>query len=102
MMSLSCECDSDGPEFFDSREVRARKQHKCCECGKAIEKGEIYEYAVGKWDGDIDTFHTCEECADLRASLKSLGFCTTFGEVRADHREYLEIYQPQKMERSKS
>lgn len=96
-MSLMCGCDTDGPEFVDARHFRARKAHECCECGREIAPGEEYERTSGKWDGDFYTFKTCEQCEDLRDSLFSLGFCPAFGEVRADHREYIETYRPQRI-----
>lgn len=96
-MSLACGCDLDWPEFIDVRHVKASKPHKCCECGRQINPGECYERTAGKWEGDFHMFKTCEQCEDLRESLMALGFCPAFGEVRADHREYISEYQPQKM-----
>jgi hypothetical protein len=78
-----------------TRHVTARKAHKCYECDRVITPGEVYEKTTGMWNGEFETFVTCEECEDLRESLRALGFCPAFGEVRADHREYIETYQPQ-------
>ena len=49
-------------EFYSVKIVKARKKHKCYECGHIIEIGESYEYATGKWDGDFDVFKTCDDC----------------------------------------
>jgi len=68
-----CACvyptEADGPEFSNIRYRKARKEHKCCECEKVIEKGERYEIIAGKWDGDVSTFKTCLDCAAIRDEL---------------------------------
>lgn len=65
-MSYDCYCDYDAPEFHRRTTSKARKQHKCCECCAPIFIGEKYEYVIGKWEGQVDTFKTCQLCADLR------------------------------------
>ncbi len=96
-MSLTCECDLDnGPSIFRANIVKARKQYKCYECHSIIEIGEQYEYIFGVWNGESDVFHTCEKCADLRDSMEELGFCPTYGELLADHKEYLNEYVPRR------
>jgi len=37
-------CDSDGEPAtsYDTKDIKARKRHKCCECGGAIEPGQVY------------------------------------------------------------
>lgn len=64
--SCACNIDYEPPEFFNDRIMRARKEHKCCECGEAICIGEKYEYITGKWDGNFDTFKTCLPCSRIR------------------------------------
>ncbi len=91
-MGLICECDDDGPALFKEDMVKAKKQHKCCECCKPINPGDVYEYAFGVWGGDAGSFHTCEKCSDLRQSLIAAGFCLAFGELQYGHQEYLENY----------
>jgi len=54
--------DGDAPEFFVEYNRKARKQHKCCECGRIIERGQKYLLSVGKWEGALDTFKTCFVC----------------------------------------
>ena len=89
-MGFSCECEYDGPEFFSCRTVKARKSHRCCECGEMIEPGDEYEYVSGKWEGDFATYCTCERCADLRDSYVGLGYCYFYGSLWSDHRDMLE------------
>ena len=79
---MVCICDFDAdqqPEFIRYSEVRARKEYKCCECGSPIHAGATYEYVVGKWEGDFDSFKTCIPCAAIRTD-----FCGSFGELRND------------------
>lgn len=45
------------PEVFHQLEVRANKEHRCCECGGTIYKGEKYEKNTGIWAGEWDTYH---------------------------------------------
>lgn len=62
------------PEFFRQTLHRARKQHRCCECGKIIRIGEEYEYSAGKWDGDVTQYRTCFMCSTIRNAACSSGF----------------------------
>jgi hypothetical protein len=77
-MSEACACvyvgDYDGPEFCSTTHYVARQEHKCIECGRAIVKGERYEYVSGKWDGSMDVFKTCEDCESVRDAFFCDGF----------------------------
>ena len=55
----------DDNVFFSVRDVIARKEHKCCECGCPIKIGDTFEYAKGKND-DFWTARTCSDCAEIR------------------------------------
>lgn len=50
------------PEFSGIRRVKARKQHRCCECRAPIAVGETHYAIVGKWDGEMMTFRQHDEC----------------------------------------
>lgn len=78
-MGFSCECGDADTFFFRQRLQRARKPHKCCECGYEIAPGESYEVAAGMTEGYFWSAATCERCADLRDSFEGLGFCVSFG-----------------------
>ena len=67
---------------LQNKMVKARKNHKCCECGRVIEKGEKYEYCVAVWDGDLRTFKTCHGCKIIRDELFCDGWA--YGEVWRD------------------
>lgn len=41
---------------------RARKDHRCDDCGRGIVKGEQYTYGVWLIDGDLMTAKVCEHC----------------------------------------
>ena len=36
-----------------------------------IAQNECYEYTVGKWEGDVNTFKTCAHCLALRDYVKA-------------------------------
>jgi len=87
-MSACC-TDYEPPEFYKERWIVARKTHICCECKAEIQKGEMYQYITGKWDGMLETFKTCEKCAGLRESLNDV-WCVALGELKFEYREYLD------------
>lgn len=79
-MLMSCDCsvdDYDEPKVCTVRDVRARKQHWCCECGRAIEPGEQYELVKGLWDERWETHKTCLGCTRIRKHFCSSGWIYT-------------------------
>ncbi len=58
------------PSVYGEAGQRARKPHICCECGRQIEIGEIYQKAAGIWEGSPQSFHTCAECWEVREDLR--------------------------------
>lgn len=70
-MSYDCYCDYDPPTVYNSTTPRAKKIYKCGECSGPILPGERYERVFGIWDGNADTFLTCERCVDLRTWVKN-------------------------------
>ena len=89
---MGCVCidnsaDGDLPEFSDSKIVKARKAHVCCECGQHIDIGTKYERVDGKWDGKMRSYATCLICSDIRGA-----FCCgdwTFGMLWEDIEEQM-------------
>ncbi len=62
--------DSDGsPEFYTIKIVKARKDHKCLECQRHIQKGAEYERQSGKFDGEIFSDKICLDCVNIRDGL---------------------------------
>ncbi len=69
MLTCICEEFDYRNEFFSARNVVARKNHHCCECGKAIEPGEKYEYAASKNEDGFFTAKTCLLCVQIGAEM---------------------------------
>lgn len=66
-MAEACYCDyDDAPSVYDVKSRKAKKEHKCSECGGAIQSGEVYAHAWGVWDGDARAFKTCPDCLELQ------------------------------------
>jgi hypothetical protein len=65
--------DFDAPDFYERKNVKARKPHHCKECHREIPVGEVYECVSGKWDGTVSTFCTCAECQDIATALSCDG-----------------------------
>ena len=59
--------DDETPEIFEEREVKSRKEHKCCECHRPIREGDKYWRAKGLWrDSGWHEYKTCGDCRYLR------------------------------------
>lgn len=80
MGACSCE-DAERFDILSQKDVRARKPHRCYECGKAIAPGETYDRIVGVCCGEMETMRTCRFCAGVRADLVSMHYCVMFGGV---------------------
>lgn len=79
-MQCDCSCVLDCSDGFSQEKlVKARKQHRCCECGDIIKKGEEYQVASGCWDGSWDRFKTCAFCVKLRNTYCPGGYI--YGEL---------------------
>jgi hypothetical protein len=75
-----CECDSsDAPIVMNTKIVKARKNHKCFECRKIIDVGNLYEFTSGIWPDGPASFHICVTCTKIRKSLECS--CIPFGEL---------------------
>lgn len=72
--------DYEGPAVSSSQVVKARKAHRCCECGEVIRPGALYECYSGCWDGSWARYRTCLPCMRIRDDLCSCGF--VFGQLR--------------------
>jgi hypothetical protein len=72
---MECSCninscsDNDTYELFESKMLKARKAHKCGECGKTISIGESYEKCRGLYDGLWYNHKTCDDCLSLRTNF---------------------------------
>lgn len=90
-MSYDCVCDYDPPSFYHQEIRKARKPHKCNECGTPILPGERYEHVRAKWDY-VDNLDTCERCLDIRQWVKNNVpcFCWAHGNMIEDAKEAVE------------
>lgn len=55
---------SEQPQVFSTKQVKARKPHKCCECHEDIKKGDLYQYYSGIWD-EPASYKQCTRCAEI-------------------------------------
>lgn len=88
-MSYDCFCDYDPADIYSAARPKAKKAHKCFECGGPIAPGEQYERAFGVWSGSASTFKTCQRCFDLRQWVKNNVpcFCWAHGNMLDDAHE---------------
>ena len=75
-----CDTDYDGPKFCSEKWIKARVEHRCCECGEAIQKGEHYERVTGLWE-EWETLKTCGPCRRIRTDVCCGGF--EYGALRS-------------------
>lgn len=89
-----CRYDGDweGPAFCSDVQRKARKAHKCYECGREITTGEYYHKTSGLWDGRFRMFKRCEHCEVLLRWLGRECGSYVYGEVVSDVREHVEEY----------
>lgn len=85
---MSCYCDFsdyESPSAFSVATHKARKPHKCSECGRTINPGETYKKTWGVWDGEPDTFCMCPDCMGLLDYMQAhfpKCFCWAYTELR--------------------
>ncbi len=89
----ACYCDGL-PSVIRVATRKARKPHKCGECGRLIQPGETYEHVWGVWDGRPDTFKTCSGCVGLRDYVTTHVpcFCWQYEHMLEDATETLREY----------
>lgn len=68
---MDCYCDYEMPSVYSKETRRARKEHKCVECGCIIKPGEQYEYMFGIWWNERSQAKTCQRCLDLREFVET-------------------------------
>jgi hypothetical protein len=72
--------DADPCTWFGTDSHRARKPHKCAECGRAIAAGEVYFRSTYISDGKFEAVKACEHCHAARDWLtKHCGGWLTYG-----------------------
>lgn len=61
-------CDVICLQSLVREQRKARKEHKCCECGAIVKPGEHYTYSHGVWDGSGQSFKQCLDCAEVSSA----------------------------------
>lgn len=93
-MSLSCGCEDYDIQIVRERDVKARKEHVCGECDKAIKPGEVlrlYDLFNYEEQQPVRPFKQCETCTDLHDNLSALGYCIGLGKLMEAYDQYLEL-----------
>ena len=81
--------DGDGAvTMLSEADPVARKDHKCRECGRVIERGERYHVDRFVWEGKLDAHKTCAHCMVAREWLRQECGGYLFGGVEEDIREH--------------
>lgn len=52
-------------DFWNSKTVKARQQHRCDLCGEFIAPGESYSRGAGVIEGDFSTWNECMPCLEF-------------------------------------
>ena len=85
-MSLQCCCLSEDADYlyecFSEGWVKARKEHKCCECDRPILNGEKYLKSPVVHERQWHPYHTCLGCARLIDAYSCGG--RVFGKLAQD------------------
>ena len=94
---LTCYCDMETFNPYIEREYRARKEHRCEDCGGAIQPGERYTLIGGKFDGEWSMYKRCADCQHMihevgRSLLEECGgwSCVYCGDLAASWRDLLD------------
>lgn len=88
-----CMTDYDAPDFYFADSRKARKEHKCDECRRAIRPGEVYQYVSGKWDGRVGVYKTCLHCEVTQKWLRRECHGFVHGMTAEDIEEHASDYR---------
>lgn len=61
--------DAEMSDLVDRQTCRARKAHRCGNCGRPIEPGETHEVATHLFDGSWSRVRSCAQCVAARQWL---------------------------------
>lgn len=71
-----CSCDEGEPAKVSRHERRkARKQHRCYDCDRAIPIGAHYSRSVMLYESTWDSMAICQRCDDLRHAWYDVDGC---------------------------
>ena len=80
---FSCICpadDYDEPEVYNVKIVKARKVHRCYECGDSIPVGARHEHVQALYDGWSE-YRTCLVCVTIREDFQGPGCGFVHGDL---------------------
>lgn len=60
------------PSVSDERIRKARKQHRCSNCGALIGVGDQYTHIKGRWNGEWESFKECSNCAAVIRNFNAI------------------------------
>lgn len=87
--------DADGyPEFSNETKRKARKKHRCGECGRFIEPGEFYFNNACLFDGSFSVDKMCSHCRAGASLLQEHCGGFLFGGVHDDLEEHIHELLP--------
>lgn len=75
------------PSAFWKTSPRARKTHRCYECGTTIQIGERYRCVAGIWDRQFERFTICTPCARLQDYMLEIDAPACYGALKEAIRE---------------
>lgn len=88
---MDCFCDYEPAIIYNRATRKARKPHRCDECGGNIAVGQYHEVVDAMWDRSIgfETARTCSLCLDLRKFVTASVpcFCWAHGNMLEDARD---------------
>lgn len=70
-----CGCYMVEPSVYRERRRKARVPHRCSSCGHVIQRGELYVYSSGIWDGRPNDYKRHELCAVLEDRTRAMDGC---------------------------
>ncbi len=73
----------------NTRQVTARKNHKCDYCGLDIKKGEKYEVTTLKNDDGIYDWKNHISCHETATALDMFDFCNEEGLTKEDFTDFV-------------
>ncbi|MBD2364466.1 hypothetical protein H6G36_25390 [Anabaena minutissima FACHB-250] len=88
-----CECDLERPDIFEAVHRKARRQHRCSECSRAISNagrnaiapGSKYVAISALWDGHWGNFKQCLDCEAMGDRfMKETDCCYCVGDLYQD------------------
>jgi len=91
MFNCFCATDYDPPIVYDSKIVKAGKDHRCYECGAVIKKGDKHERVNALYDSPPwSKMRTCLICVAIRKDFTSKGCGFVHGSLWEDIRNAYE------------